>query len=394
MSNIPKKPHILFLFSDTGGGHRAAATAIQEALTVEFPGQVDWEMVDFFKDYAPPPLNKAGPDYSNMAQLPDVWEMFFEASNTRTTAKLAQYLAWPLVKSGVDRLIEEHPCDLIISVHPIINPPILRAFGENRPPYLTVVTDLITTHQYWYNRGSDIIIVPTEEAFERGIKLGVDADKMHIVGLPIKEGYRNPIQKQEARKKLELPTDLPLVLMVSGGDGMGPLEETVAAINDAKVPTGLVIIAGRNQALKQRLESLEYPHPAFIKGFTTDMPTYMQACDIIITKAGPGTISEACIAGLPIILYSKIPGQENGNVDYVLNHKAGVWENDPKKVAGILKDWIENPGQMKAFAEASRSLGRPDASHLIAQTAMALLGLYDMNKICYYDKRNPNGSMG
>ena len=382
-----KIPHILFLFSDTGGGHRAAAVAIQEALQAEFPGQVDWEMVDFFKDYAPPPLNKAGPDYSNMAQFPDFWELIFEASNTRATARLWQTLAWPLVKSGVDRLIEEHPSDLIISVHPIINTPILRGFGEAHPPYLTVITDMISTHEYWYNKASDIIIVPTEEAYERGVKLGIDPKKMHIVGLPIKEGYRNPVSKEEARQRLGLPQGLPLVLMVSGGEGMGPLEETVAAIDEADVPTGLVIITGNNAALKARLEARQYKYPATVIGFTTDMPTYMQACDVIITKAGPGTISEAFVAGLPIILYSKIPGQENGNVDYVLKHKAGVWEADPLKMAALLTEWISHPEVMQKFAEASRNLGRPDSSHIIARTAMGMLGLYDLESINYYDEQ-------
>jgi 1,2-diacylglycerol 3-beta-galactosyltransferase len=383
-----KIPHILFLFSDTGGGHRAAAVAIQEALQAEFPNQVDWEMVDFFRDYAPPPLNRAGPDYSSLAQFPDFWELIFEASNTRATARLWQSLAWPLVKSGVDRLIAEHPCDLIVSVHPIINTPILHAFGENHPPYLTVVTDMISTHEYWYNKASDIIIVPTEEAFERGLKLGIDQNKMHIVGLPIKEGYRNPVSKEEARKRLGLPLDIPLVLMVSGGEGMGPLEETVAAINEAKVATGLVIITGNNTGLKERLEAREYKFPVVVIGFTTDMPTYMQACDVIVTKAGPGTISEACVAGLPIILYSKIPGQENGNVDYVVKHQAGVWEANPQNVAVLLAEWISNPEERHRYADASRSLGRPDASHIIAQTAMGMLGLYDLESIIYYEKPN------
>jgi len=314
--------------------------------------------------------------------------LIFETSNTHTTSRLAQSLAWPLVKNRVDRLIEEHPCDLIISVHPIINTPILRSFGDNHPPYLTVVTDLISTHEYWYNKAADITIVPTEEAYGRGLKLGIEQKKMHIVGLPIKEGYRNPVSKEEARKRLGLPLDMPLVLMVSGSEGMGPLEETVAAINEAKVPTGLVIITGNNTALKERLEAREYNFPAVIIGFTTDMPTYMQASDVIVTKAGPGTISEACVAGLPIILYSKIPGQENGNVDYVVGRKVGVWEADPQKVAALLTEWISNPGERLKFAEASRNLGRPDSSHIIAQTAMGMLGLYDLKSITYYEKRS------
>ena len=263
----------------------------------------------------------------------------------------------------------------------------LRALGENRPPYLTVITDMISTHEYWYNKASDIIIVPTDEAFERGVKLGIDPRKMHIVGLPIKEGYRNPVSKEEARKRLGLPQDVPLVLMVSGGEGMGPLEETVAAIDAAKVPTGLVIITGNNAALKERLEARQYNYPACVVGFTTDMPTYMQACDVIVTKAGPGTISEAFVAGLPIILYSKIPGQENGNVDYVVQRHAGVWESNPQKMAALLADWIGDPEKMRKFREASKSLGRPDSSRIIARTAMGMLGLYDLESIQYYDKQ-------
>lgn len=382
---MSKKPHIMFLFSDTGGGHRAAAVAIQEALQAEFPDQVDWEMVDFFKDYAPPPLNNAGPDYSNMAQFPDFWELIFEASNTRTISKLAQLLAWPLVKSGMERLIAEHPCDMIISVHPIINTPILHGYGGNHPPYLTVVTDMITTHEYWYNKASDLIIVPTEDAYERGVKLGIEPERMRIVGLPIKEGYRNPVSKEEARKKLGLPQDVPLVLMVSGGEGMGPLEETVDAIEQAEIPTGLVIITGNNAALRARLQARQYKFPTSVIGFTSDMPAYMQACDIIVTKAGPGTISEAFVAGLPIILYSKIPGQENGNVDYVVRHQAGVWEPDPRKMAAVLGEWLSDPALLEAFAASSRSLGRPDSSRIIARTAMGMLGLYDLKSIRYYD---------
>ena len=383
-----KKPHIMFLFSDTGGGHRAAAVAIQEALQAEFPNQVDWEMVDFFKDYAPPPLNNAGADYSSMAQFPDFWELIFEASNTRTISKLAQLLAWPLVKSGMERLIEDHPCDLVISVHPIINTPILRGYGSKHPPYMTVVTDMITTHEYWYNKSADIIIVPTEDAFERGVKLGIDPRMMHIVGLPIKEGYRNPVSREEARKKLDLPLGIPLVLMVSGGAGMGPLEETVDAIENAQITTGLVIITGNNAELRTRLEARQYNHPAFIIGFTSDMPTYMQACDVIVTKAGPGTISEAFVAGLPIILYSKIPGQENGNVDYVVRNNAGVWEPNPEKMAGILDEWLSNPRLLQKYANASRSLGRPDSSRIIARTAMGMLGLFDPKSIQYYEKQD------
>lgn len=376
----------MFMFSDTGGGHRSAAQAIIEALEVEFGGQFTWEMVDFFKLYAPPPFNTAPDTYAPMAQIPDIWEFGFLASNQRVTAPLLQQVIWPYVRKHVDRLIDEHPCDLIVSVHPIINTPLLRAYKKRgkRPAYLTVITDMVSTHQWWYAKETDILIVPTEEARLRGLKLGMDPAKMRVVGLPIADKFRHPSARAEAREKLGLPADLPLVLMVSGGEGMGPLEETVEAIKAARVPIGMVIIAGKNEALKARLEAQDYPYPVFVKGFVREMPEYMQACDVIVTKAGPGTISEAFIAGLPIILYSKMPGQEDGNVDYVVEHEAGIWETDPQIVAATLQRWLDNPEEMQRYAAASAAQGRPDSSQIIARTAMGLLGRYPLDQIRYY----------
>jgi 1,2-diacylglycerol 3-beta-galactosyltransferase len=108
-----------------------------------------------------------------------------------------------------------------------------------------------------------------------------------------------------------------------------------------------------------------------IYGFVDNMPDLMNAADIILTKAGPGTISEAFIAGLPIILYSKMPGQEDGNVDFVIEHGAGVWAPEPELVAATLRYWIQNPEIRQQVSDISRSLARPDASKDIAARIIA-----------------------
>lgn len=378
-------PHIVFLFSDTGGGHRSAAQAIIEALDVEFTDQYSWEMVDFFRYYAPAPFNTATDTYAPMAQIPDLWELGFVASNGRYRANLIQHVIWPYVKRAVGRLIADHPGDLMISVHPIINTPLLRGLPKDRPRYMTVITDMVSTHQWWYEKKTDMLIVPTHEAYDRGLELGVDPRKMHVVGLPIADKFTHLMSKADARKALGFPDDLPLALLVSGGEGMGPLEETINAIVNQKVPIGLVIIAGKNEVLKAKLECQVFPYPAFIRGFVNNMADYMSACDVIITKAGPGTISESFIAGLPIILYLKMPGQEDGNVDYVVNHEAGLWVPDPLEVALTLKRWMADPVELEIYRRNSVAQARPDSSRIIARTAMGLLGKYPLDSIKYYD---------
>jgi 1,2-diacylglycerol 3-beta-galactosyltransferase len=103
------------------------------------------------------------------------------------------------------------------------------------------------------------------------------------------------------------------------------------------------------------------------------MPELMNASDIILTKAGPGTISEAFTAGLPIILYSRMPGQEEGNVDYVVEKGAGVWAPYPEQVVATLRYWLDHPEERQKIAKTSKNLARPDASKDIARKIIEVL---------------------
>ena len=156
---------------------------------------------------------------------------------------------------------------------------------------------------------------------------------------------------------------------------MGPLEKTARAIAAANLPVSLVVIAGRNRDLKSRLEGQQWPIPTLIYGFVKEMPDFMQAADILVTKAGPGTISEAFNAGLPMILYSRLPGQEDGNVSYVNSHGAGVWAPHPEMIVAAVKNWIDHPEKWDQAAEACRRLARPEAARRVARILAAQVGV-------------------
>mgnify|MGYP000374445320 FL=1 len=169
MNHPAKKPHILFLFSDTGGGHRSASEAIIEALQLEFGDQYTTQMVDIFKDYAPSPLKMLPAIYPRIVKAPRVWELGYHLSDGPMRASALSAGAWPYVRGSFRRLIAEHPSDLIVSVHSLANEPVLRALGAERPPFVTVVTDLVTTHATWYHRQADLCLVPTEAARRRAL---------------------------------------------------------------------------------------------------------------------------------------------------------------------------------------------------------------------------------
>jgi 1,2-diacylglycerol 3-beta-galactosyltransferase len=236
---------------------------------------------------------------------------------------------------------------------------------------------MVSTHALWFDKRADLILVPTRMARERAIHQNhMSPRKVWVAGQPISLRHSWPgLSKPALRENFGWPQDKFTVLLVGGGDGMGPLAETARAIDESGLDVSLVIVAGRNKRLKKRLDEQAWENPAFVYGFTEDMPGFMRAADAIVTKAGPGTVAEALVAGLPIILYAKLPGQEDGNVDYVENRGVGVWAPEPLKVVRTLTRWICRPGEREQVIENCRSAARPDASRIIARAIGEKVGL-------------------
>lgn len=373
MPHQPDQARIVFLFSDTGGGHRSAASAIIEALELEFPNQVACEMIDIFRQYAPPPLHMAPEIYPPLSRMPEVWELGYKVSDDARRVRIFYNAIWPYVRASAHRLVRENPADLIVSVHSLVNAPMLRALRKKQPhiPFITVVTDMVSTHAAWYDPRADLTIVPTEAARQRGLKLGLLPEQIKVVGLPVADRFcREAGNRQALRQQLGWPPDLPVILLVGGGEGMGPLEDVADAINHSGLRAALVIVAGRNKQLKSRLEKVAWNLPAIIYGYVQEMPDFMRAADVLVTKAGPGTISEAFIAKLPIILFSRLPGQEEGNVTYVTHEGAGAWAPEPGLVVETLRCWLADPAQLRQVIEACSRLARPHAAREIARILM------------------------
>jgi len=113
-----------------------------------------------------------------------------------------------------------------------------------------------------------------------------------------------------------------------------------------------------------------------VYGFVREMPDFMLAADVLVSKAGPGTICEAFIAGLPVVLYSRVPGQEEGNVDYVVESQAGVWAPEPELVADALRNWlVDHPEERERASQAALEHARPNASREIARVLAERLGI-------------------
>ncbi len=367
----------LFLFSDTGGGHRASANAVCAEMQRLYGDAAEVALADIFVEMGRWPFPRFPQWYPKMVKLNALpWRISYQLTDQIPLIKPLSYLAWPYTRRPLKRFLHDCRPDVVVSFHGIPNYALdlaLRRMHSSVPKAI-VVLDLVTVHTAWFAPGFDAYIVPTEVAKARALRAGLPAERVHVVGMPARRAFveASDLPKAVAREQLGLPQERPIVLLVGGGEGMGPLAPVVAALVTQRPEALLVAVAGRNHVLQQRLAQLAPPEQLRVEGFVSNMEVWMRAVDLLVTKAGPNTLVEAFIAGLPTVLYTALPGQEAGNVTYVVEQEAGIWAPRPTAAAAAVQALLGDPARLQRMAGQARSLARPHAATHIAQHLWAL----------------------
>lgn len=363
---INRPIRLVFLFADVGGGHRAPAEAVREALRRTVGDRAQVELVDALADYAPFPYNRGRQTYTQSARyVPHLLGLIFHALDGRTRIRLGVSVMWRPMRRATREMVIDHPADLYVSFHPTYSYPLTWL----RLPSVFVLTDLVTNHALWCAPGAKKYLVPTEAACKRVLRHSVPADRVEVTGLPVHPRFLDLIEPPHVlRLKLGIAPDKPIILLAGGGEGMGRVYDIAHAIGESGLDAELVVIAGRNHILRAELEEADWPMPTRVLGFTRDMPDWMAAASVMITKSGSNTIAEALVRGLPLILFDRVPGQEEGNPKLIVDGGAGAYCHRPAKVVSTLRAWLNDPQQMDRLAENARTLARPNAAFNVART--------------------------
>ena len=377
--------------SDTGGGHRASAQALKAGYEELYPDRFQIAIVNVITDYLPFPLNqipKTYPFLSNDATW--AWKFLYGSQEPLSFGNGLMVTGSWLAQTGVRRLFEEMRPDLIVSVHPLFQLVSMWVMEQMawRAPFVTVVTDLTTGHPRWFHSGVDACYVPSQLTYDLARKAGLRPDQLFLFGLPIRPAFARPLRsRHDLRHALGMDLTLPAVLLIGGGEGVGPVEEIATQLAQqlsvgGKATGQIVVICGRNRSLQDRLQARTWPIPVTVNGFVDNMPDWMAACDCVVTKAGPGTIAEALISGLPIVLSGFIPGQEEGNVPFVVDNGVGEYSTTPREIAAIVARWF-GPGRddLPVMAARARELGHPQATFDIVRSTINLLEAYPHNSV-------------
>jgi 1,2-diacylglycerol 3-beta-galactosyltransferase len=377
----PEQPPLplLFLIGDTGGGHRSAAAAVQQSLERLLPGRFAPVICDPLRGPDVPGLLRwfAGLYGLCIRLTPWLWWSFWRTSNSPLGLRLLRRTIMAPVYGSVERAVEASRPALIVAFHPMTADPAVRArrLTGTTAPAITVVTDLVTAHLSWVDAAVDRVVVPSEVVADQCARDGTPAGRYVPLGLPVAAEFCRPpldeAQRRELKRQLGLRGEF-LVVLTGGAEGSGRLRRCAAAIlrQVADADVDVVVICGRNRSLRRRVGRLAErtgDGRLTAQGFVGNMADWLRCADVVVGKAGPGTIAEATCCGAPLVLTSFVPGQEKGNAEFVTDSGAGLYAPRPRQLAAEIGRLRRDPAALGAMRDASARAGRPGAAVDIAR---------------------------
>jgi 1,2-diacylglycerol 3-beta-galactosyltransferase len=373
-------PHVLILFSDTGGGHRAAARALTDALKQLDPTCII-TVADPLISQGPTVVRRLASLYSPVIQRSrTAWGAVYHSSNTKPTFAAIRAVFGPGVRKVILELINRHDPDVVLSVHPLLNQISHQAIQRSGRPrgLMTVITDLVDFHRGWTFSQADLVVAPTETARRVAIRRRVPPDRVKLLGLPVDMRFRPPApgEKQALRRRFGLEEGRFTVLVMGGAAGVGGLLNQVRVLGWEPYAWQLIVVCGRNEKLRRRLANLRFATPTLVLGFADNMPEVMRACDVVVTKAGPGAIAESLATGLPLIITSYLPGQESPNVDFVVEAGIGFYSPRVNDIFDEVRVLAEGGPTWQSMSKRAREMSHPYASSDIARECLLLARRY------------------
>ena len=367
----PKR--VLLPFLNTGGGHRSAALAVAEALQELYGRPVHTEIVDVTANYFPWPLRELDGVYDRLVRLNGwPWAWVYHLSDDPRRFALLEAVWRMLVCGSIQSLVRDHPADVIVCCHPLLKAPIARALEATGSEIrlITLVTDLASGHAAWFHPSDGKCLVATEETQARALSCGLPADSVRVTGLPVRPCFVRTAKQDPrfTRKSLGLDEDTPLVLLLSGADGMGPFFALLRAVVTDHIPAQFAAITGRNERLRTKLVSRRWPRPLRVLGFVENVHQWMHAADVLVTKAGPATIAEALTLSTPMVLSGAVPGQEPPNIAYVTEAGAGIWAPTPDRAARAVEQLLSSPDdRLQRMTSRAKAAAAPHAAWDVAR---------------------------
>ena len=370
-----ERARVLILTASIGSGHTRAAEAIRAALEAHPQADVmQVDVVDFMAREVSIIHYLMKRIYLTMLRfVPDLYDVFFRIAGKNVSGGIVRGVFAQVMVRTVGRIIQTYDPHLIVATHPF--PEGAAALWRARHGGSFALTALLTdyaVHAIWLTRNVDMYFVATEKMAEDMRARGFDACTVRVTGIPIASADY-ALERRAAQERIGLSEDLPTLLLMGGGLGLGGMDRTVAALEQVKQKLTILVVAGHNSALAAhaRTAAQTSQHMIRVYAYTDEVSVLMRAADLLITKPGALTISEAFAAELPLLLHDPIPGPETENAIYATRRGAAVWLHPGEHMAPAVEEILTH--RIPEMRRAARLCAREKAAREVASALVDLL---------------------
>lgn len=362
---------VLLMYITSNSGHYRASLAIENALRILSPGIITMNINGFA--YTNPIFEKViNKTYMSVIRTkPEVWEYLYDNPKVlksvqgmrnvihRSNSKKLKVLIQDEFKPDAVVCTQAFPCGMVADYK--------KYLGLDLPLF-GVLTDH-APHSYWIFDNVDYYIVPSETSKNHFMRNGVDAAKIRVFGIPINPKFSHKHEKVDICRKLGLDSAKRTVLIMGGSQGLGPVEKMVDKLERISVDFQILVVCGINKRLQKTLVKREkrYKKKMLTFGLIENVDALMEISDIIITKPGGLTTSEALAKKLPMIIIHPIPGQETKNTEFLLQQGVALRAEDEDDVTVLVQELFSNSVKLDEMRKAADSIKKPNSAMDTAQ---------------------------
>ncbi len=365
-----KKNRVLLMYITKVSGHRQATVAIQKSLKQLDPG-IEAPTINGF-GFTYPILEKVvnRAYMSVIKRTPKVWDYMYDNPKIVKKSESIKNFLHKTSYDKVAKLFLRHKPDVVVCTQAFPCGMVAHYKMEHnlKTTIIGVLTDF-SPHSFWINEGVDYYVVPSVEAKERFIKKGVPSDAIKVYGIPMRSKFSSQLDKNPIAKKLELDPEIPTVVIMGGGQGLGPIKSTVKSLIKVKMDFQMIVLAGVNKKIISSLKryTKRSEKKILIYEFATNVDELMELATIIITKPGGITTAECLAKGLPMVIVNPIPGQEMRNTDFLIKKGVGIRIDDTNDIGEEVELLLKSPERLASMSKAAYENARPHAALDIAK---------------------------
>lgn len=337
---------VLIFSISAGGGHSKAAESLKEYIDL-YSSKSTVKVIDTLK-YINPIIDKViiGSYLKTIKITPSLFGKLYDYTESDyglsiISAKFNEIMTYRLLP-----LIKDFNPDILIATHPFPTEmlSILKSKHKINRPIISILTDY-APHSFWLHPCIDAYIVSNKYMISEMVSKGIPKNTIYPFGIPVSRDFLTNYSREETLSEINFYSDKPTILVMGGSLGIGKITKVYENLLKINEDIQIIVIAGNNKKLYYELlsyrHSLDKDSTSYIIGFTDKVNKYMQASDLLLTKPGGLTITEALVSSIPLALFSPIPGQEEKNAEFLLTNNLAVDLGDGSNTKDIIESLLK-----------------------------------------------------